>query len=69
MISVCTPSLLAIFNPFADGLFEITIVGLIGMFCFCTALSINFMLLPLPEIKIASLSNALFNSAHKIKLC
>jgi len=25
-------------------------------------------LLPLPEIKIASLSNALFNSVHKIKL-
>ncbi len=42
----------------ADDLFEITIVGLIGMFCFCTALSIDFMLLPLPEIKIASLSNA-----------
>jgi len=53
----CNSTGLAIFNPLAVDLLEITIAGLIGISRFSTASRIAFMLLPLPEIKIARLSN------------
>jgi len=55
-------------NPPAVGLLEMTTTGFIGMPYFFTALRIARMLLPLPEIKIASFSNMFLTKPVKIKL-
>src|SRR5574338_484042 len=60
IVSVLTPSFCAILRPSASGLFDITIVGLIGIFCLLTALRIASILLPLPDIRIPKFSKMLF---------